>query len=1085
MLIELIKRRIDEIIDLYEICDDDLIVLKGLPLEIMDNNIDKPDLNEIINNKASKYFMKTVYERSILTYEEFLFLKSFAEAEFKRIFILNNNLYFNLFPSYIFINEELKFDLIKHFDNSLQFSEEVENNFGIQRYSYLFQGFYGGSEENYVVYQEKQDSLSNEFLIEIFDESQTEIITVQSNISSKKINSEADYLDFIEEISRRNFEVPKAIYINLDNYYGNIEQLKSHIKILSKNLKSNINITSFNDFSYEVSSYREDFNNILKKYWGHESFRTLKIYDINKLQNGIKEVKEVSQENIINDMVEQAEKYFSQKPSDKRDIFITAPTGAGKSVLFQVPAIYLAEKYNLLTIVISPLIGLMKDQVKNLRNYKYEKAVTINSEVSPMEKQEIKEKINNGVYNILYISPETLIGQTDIQNLIGERKIGMFIIDEAHIVTTWGKQFRPDYWYLGDYIEKLKKNPNQNPGFLLATFTATAIYRGQEDMYEETKSSLYMFNPIIYLGYIKRENISFEIDNTKKARDIRSEIELDKFSELIELIKESDEKKQKILIYFPTISLLERFGEYARGVHLQGVVAKYHGKMTKEEKEENYILYSTGKKTAMIATKAFGMGIDISDIYTVAHFAPTGNVSDYIQEIGRSARKKEIDGRAYYHYNKKDLAHINSFHGMSSIKKTQLIGVIKKIYELYMMNRNSNAKNNKANSLLLDTESFSGIFNDLKHDEDNITNKIKSALLMIQKDFIYKIGFSPIYVRPIPMFSSGYFRIDDSDYMKIERKFKGCIETVSSTQYIRKLDLEKIWKQNYENFSFPKFKYYIYSAKSELDFFSNIHLTPAYFAGIKFKCDSTSKYKNNMTMLRSIIRDCITDNKYYSVDELADKYFSYIEPRERETKNKSRIIMLMQSFISTCLSYKDYFMSVQDIIFTKSPLTGPAKYQFRHNVDSFFKWIDTGMNEVNINTRENEMYIVDYSGNEKRKFQLILGFLESMDILNYSILGGENSQLYIYVNQIQALQNIINNGSKYENKFLASINYRHQISSKMLTYLFEGGFSTEEMWNIIEDYFLGTVPHWVLEEVKLGQEKKKAEYLKRKQKIDS
>jgi len=103
---------------------------------------------------------------------------------------------------------------------------------------------------------------------------------------------------------------------------------------------------------------------------------------------------------------------------------------------------------------------------------------------------------NDFLFCILYISPETLLSRSDVVQLIGDRTIGMIVIDEAHIVTTWGKQFRPDYWYLGDHIKMLRKNQLKNKGraFVIATFTATAIYHGLEDMYTETINSLHMLN---------------------------------------------------------------------------------------------------------------------------------------------------------------------------------------------------------------------------------------------------------------------------------------------------------------------------------------------------------------------------------------------------------------------------------------------------------------------------------------------------------------------------------------------------------------------------------------------------------------
>ena len=115
------------------------------------------------------------------------------------------------------------------------------------------------------------------------------------------------------------------------------------------------------------------------------------------------------------------------------------------------------------------------------------KAKTINSDISPIVKQDILENVAEGKLDILYLSPETLLARSSVEQLIGDRTIGMIVIDEAHIVTTWGKQFRPDYWYLGDHIRKLRKKQMEakERSFVIATFTATAIYHGLEDMYTE------------------------------------------------------------------------------------------------------------------------------------------------------------------------------------------------------------------------------------------------------------------------------------------------------------------------------------------------------------------------------------------------------------------------------------------------------------------------------------------------------------------------------------------------------------------------------------------------------------------------
>ena len=250
----------------------------------------------------------------------------------------------------------------------------------------------------------------------------------------------------------------------------------------------------------------------MNEYWGHKSFRKFPIYDLHALQHNEKKVKEVSQEAVIANLVEQVER--CGRGLQPRDLFVTASTGAGKSVMFQVPAIYLAKKpEKLLTLVISPLIGLMNDQVQGVEKRHYYGAKTINSDISPVLKQDIMEKVKDGIYDILYLSPETLLARSDVEQLIGNRTIGMIVIDEAHIVTTWGKQFRPDYWYLGDHIRKLRKRQLQEKqrDLVVATFTATAIYHGKEDMYEETIDSLHMIEPITYLGYVRREDIKITI----------------------------------------------------------------------------------------------------------------------------------------------------------------------------------------------------------------------------------------------------------------------------------------------------------------------------------------------------------------------------------------------------------------------------------------------------------------------------------------------------------------------------------------------------------------------------------------------
>ena len=859
--------------------------------------------------------------------------------------------------------------------------------------------------------------------------------------------------------------MPDELFVRVSNYTGDIHKLTQHIQIVAENWEEWVDIivlqpqTTTSDFEH-----RPEFTEILKKHWGFDSFRTLPVYNMAKLEEGQKEVIPVSQERIISNLVAQAEN-CGITGANYRDLFVTAPTGAGKSVMFQIPAIYLAEKYDLLTIVISPLIGLMNDQVKNLelKNYRYAK--TLNSDISPIIKQEIMEKVADSEYHILYLSPETLLARSDVEQLIGDRTIGMIIIDEAHIVTTWGKQFRPDYWYLGDHIRKLRKRQIERKGrsFVVATFTATAIYRGVEDMYTETINSLHMLNPITYLGYVKRDDIDIVIQHPKREKGTRREYEPDKFAEIERVIQRALITNKKTLVYFPTVALINRCYEYLRAKQMISHVAIYHGSLDKDQKSESYERFMKKEKLVMLATKAFGMGIDIDDIEIVVHFAPTGNVCDYVQEIGRAARRPTLNGEAFYEYEPRDFKHINRLHGLSTIQKYQLIEVIKKIEELYSNSLSDGGRQintRRRNALLLDAENFTYIFGSPLDDEDSSINKVKTALLIIQKDFENKFGFSPVTVRPIPLFSIGYFEIQPSVQAKLLRKYRECLTEIEPKKHICRVILEKIWRKDYGNLSLPKFKYLLYTQnKDELDLVNTAPMRPALCVTIEYDTDYSSKFKNIWTVIQDCINERVLLGTYISPFEIAET----ISKKCSISKYKAQSIC--EVLIASMDSYRRNFSKGTSAISTEKIMTdGSVKYQFHVAVGSYFNWVKKRFHRIENETEENELYIVNDGSSSAKETGVVLGILEALDVLSFKMIGGANSQLYIYINQIQTLKNIIDSPGSYDNKLLDSVSERHLISVKMLTYLYENGFTSGEMWNIIEDYFLGQIPETVQHE---------------------
>src|SRR5699024_6687030 len=264
----------------------------------------------------------------------------------------------------------------------------------------------------------------------------------------------------------------------------------------------------------KVIKNEDSYVKMLKEVYGYEAYKEIEFYK--SIESRSKKTIKISKTKNIDDIVNQAEN--AMYGEDFRDVYITETNGATKSIMLEIPALYLARKYSNdkpLTLVISPLIGLMNDQVDDMKRKGIANSATINGNTPPFEKESILERIQQQEIDILYLSPETLQARSDIKMLIGDRNIGVVIIDEAHIVTTWGKSFRSDYWYLGIYLAKLRKEYK----FPIVTFTATAIYGGREDMYIDTRNSLNMISPISYFGNVRRNELFMIVRSSEKDLD--------------------------------------------------------------------------------------------------------------------------------------------------------------------------------------------------------------------------------------------------------------------------------------------------------------------------------------------------------------------------------------------------------------------------------------------------------------------------------------------------------------------------------------------------------------------------------------
>lgn len=1056
-----IQRYIKNKIEHYLDDSGTIIVLKGIDIKLIENNL-SIDIEEMLDNKLN-YFLKLAQSgRKVIIYDEYLALYDLVLMQYKKIIILENNIFINYYPLQVELRGGRLNDLLNHFDEEKEGDKYEIGN--IAELTAIYGNIKIINDKYYVTYNNIiSDEKEQIFLI--FPKDFTAIEKEETEYTGLyyEISDEEDYVLMIDSILK---EDRKTIHIIEKNTSLSQMLIKDKLMVLKYILQGSIEIKIVQlREKRKESTEREEFLDILKKHWGHNSFRKIKVYNMNKLNNKEKLVEEISQSDIITDIVEEAEKCIEKK--DYRDLFVTAPTGAGKSAMFQIPAIYLANKYELFTIVISPLIGLMKDQVINLELHNYNYARTINSDISPIQKQQIINDIADKKCHILYLSPESLLSKSDLEQIIGTRTLGLLVIDEAHIVTTWGKQFRPDYWYLGDHLNKMKKSQlkKKKMGFVIATFTATAIYGGIENMYEETIESLKMVDPITYLGYVKREDININIQKTELITG-KTEYELNKFDQLIEKIDYALMVDKKMLIYFPTVALINRFWDYCIIKNFGKYISRYHGKLSGYEKEENYLKFLKKETHIMLATKAFGMGIDIDDIEIVAHFSPTGNVCDYIQEIGRAARRPGLDGEAYYKFMQNDFKHINRLHGLSVVKEYQLIEVIRKVYELHQENIKNNGEKRitkKRNEMLIDAESFAHIFENPFFNEDDGINKVKTAMLLIQKDFERTFSFSPFHVRPIPLFEIGFFAIDPYIQKSIKGKYGSVLQEIDNSMHICSVNLKEIWEHGFNSrYSFPKFKYMLYIKDDELTFEYKTNIRPALSINIEFQSNYLQSYETYINAIKTIVNRSIREEKFYNIDGdegLISELMKLLSVNIYKAKS------IIETIISAMSVYqRDYSKSMHGKTYMAKPLkSGEVKYKFMNGSTGFFRWIENGFNNILKNTKDGTFYLIDESAHEGFKEKLlILGILETLDILVFQALGGSNSQIYIYVNQTKTMKEIIEKPWRYKNRLLELVSERHEISVQMLTYLFEGEFSNEEIWEFIEDYFLGIIPEKVV-----------------------
>lgn len=359
----------------------------------------------------------------------------------------------------------------------------------------------------------------------------------------------------------------------------------------------------------------------LKYFWGYTDFRD-------------------SQEEIINAVI------------NEKDTLVLLPTGAGKSLCYQLPAL-LKEGTCL---VISPLLALMKDQVNQLKSRGIE-AEYLSSELDEYDAEAVYDRCKEGLTKLLYVSPERLTNSQFIQN-IEEIQLSFIAVDEAHCISEWGQDFRPSY-------QNIKGFRSNNPEIPCLALTATATPK----VLEEIKNKLELKNPFVFQKSFKRENIKIFTDEVS-----------DKFQRVFDILKYSNDSG---IVYVRTRKEAELLAEFLKKNQLKNV-DYFHAGLTTKEKNARQHLWNNSDNHVLISTNAFGMGIDKDNVRFVIHYSPAASLENYYQEIGRAGRDGK-DSFAFMLWNKQELLNFDQVLKNQTPNKAEFLKIISYLYSIFQV----------------------------------------------------------------------------------------------------------------------------------------------------------------------------------------------------------------------------------------------------------------------------------------------------------------------------------------------------------------------------------------------------------------
>lgn len=335
-----------------------------------------------------------------------------------------------------------------------------------------------------------------------------------------------------------------------------------------------------------------------------------------------------------------------------RDTLILLPTGGGKSLCYQLPALLLDGT----CLVVSPLVALMKDQVNALRE-NYIEADFLSAELEDSETEEILSRCQEGLTKLLYVSPERLLNPFFLEN-IREVKLSFIAVDEAHCISEWGQDFRPGYRNIRNFRENFS-------GLPCIALTATAT----EKVLEEINTQLNLKNAAIFRQSFRRSNISISTDEVS-----------DKFQRVLDLLKNNNSSG---IIYTRTRKDAEGLTEFLQNKNLRNV-EYFHAGLPPKEKTRRQLRWQQSDQQVLVATNAFGMGIDKDNVRFVIHLSPASSLENYYQEIGRAGRDAH-HSTAFLLWNRTELQEFDDILKNQIPSKAEFIKIVTFLYSLFQV----------------------------------------------------------------------------------------------------------------------------------------------------------------------------------------------------------------------------------------------------------------------------------------------------------------------------------------------------------------------------------------------------------------